>query len=130
MVWEIKISSSLKTQSIDITHNLNNLIKEKDIKDGVICIFVPHTTAGIVINEHADPSVQEDILSHLKKLVPRSSEYKHLEGNADAHIKASIVNTSTLVLVSTGKLLLGTWQGILFLEFDGPRSRKIWVKVL
>lgn len=126
---KVSISTRSLTELIDITHHVAKAVKELGIKDGLCHVFVPHTTAGIIINENADPSVGEDILMQLNKLIPFENGYSHMEGNAAAHIKASIVGSSVAVLVEDGRLCLGTWQGIFFCEFDGPRSRQIWIKV-
>ena len=100
------------------------------IKDGLVCLYVPHTTAAITINENADPSVQTDILKEINKVIPFSDGYAHTEGNAAAHIKSSIIGCSKILLIEHGELVLGTWQGIYFCEFDGPRTRKVYLKVL
>lgn len=124
------IKSRKRIEAIDITDSVLNFVKESGIKDGVLTIFVPHTTAGLTINENADPSVMEDILNKTSELIPRSFNYKHLEGNADSHIKSSIFGISHQLLIEDGKVLLGTWQGIFFLEFDGPRERKVYLKII
>jgi secondary thiamine-phosphate synthase enzyme len=115
---------------VDITPQLNRAIWESGITDGICFIFVPHTTAGITINENADPSVKEDILEMLNRLIPGRYNYKHIEGNAPAHIKASLIGSSVSVPIRGGKLQLGTWQGVMFCEFDGPRNRAAWVSFL
>ncbi len=124
----IKVSSQKREQFIDITQEVQSLIKKMDWDKGLICLYCSHTTAGLTINESADPSVPRDILSQLKMLVPKQGDYHHLEGNSDAHIKSSIIGCSQLVIVENGKLVLGTWQGIFFTEFDGPRNRKVFVR--
>jgi len=115
---------------VDITSQVQKAVDEAKIQDGAVIVFVPHTTAGITINENADPSVQRDILHHLDKMVPQAGDYHHGEGNSPAHIKASLMGSSVTLLVSGGRLALGTWQGIYFCEFDGPRNRKVWVKAV
>ncbi|NWF52370.1 MAG: YjbQ family protein [Nitrospirae bacterium] len=130
MVRYINVKSKSRIEFIDVTEIVQSVLKESGIKDGVCCLYVPHTTAGITINEGADPSVQRDILNTLSKLVPHDLSYFHREGNADAHIKSTIVGNSVNVIVDEGKLLLGTWQSIFFCEFDGPRHRRIAVKFL
>jgi secondary thiamine-phosphate synthase enzyme len=100
------------------------------VEDGICIIFIPHTTAAVTINENADPSVVQDIVMELNKIVPFKDPYRHMEGNSPAHIKASLVGCSQIVFVESRKLVLGTWQGIFFCEFDGPRSRKVFVKVM
>lgn len=124
------IKSRKRIEAIDITDSVLNFVKEIGIKDGILVIYIPHTTAGLTINENADPSVMEDILNKTSELVPRSFNYKHLEGNADSHIKSSIFGVSHQLLIEDGKVLLGTWQGIFFLEFDGPRERKVYLKII
>jgi len=122
---EIRISTKSRTELVDITSEVQRAVTESGVRDGVCHVYVPHTTAGITINENADPSVRQDILMELNKIVPFEDNYRHLEGNAAAHIKASIVGSSETILVAGGRLLLGTWQGIFFCEFDGPRSRRV-----
>ncbi len=126
---EITVRTDSRNQLIDITHKIQKLVDDSDINDGMVVIFVPHTTAAITINENADPSVKSDFLSYLERLIPRESGFRHSEGNSDAHIKASLVGSEVTVFISAGRLDLGTWQGIYFCEFDGPRSRRIIVKI-
>ena len=114
---------------VDITSEVQNAVGEAGLQDGICVVFVPHTTAGITINENADPSVVRDILATLSDIVPDDGRYTHSEGNSDAHIKASMMGFSSQIIVQDGMLQLGTWQGIYFCEFDGPRSRQVWVKV-
>lgn len=125
----ITIRTSRRSEFIDITAEVAQAVRESGVVDGVVTVFVPHTTAGVTINENADPSVVRDILSTLDKLVPAGAGYTHSEGNADSHIKASLMGSSVQVFVEGGRLALGTWQGIYFCEFDGPRTRHVWVKV-
>ena len=113
---------------VDITGQIEKLAHQSAVKDGICHIYVPHTTAGVTINENADPSVRSDILHQLEKIVPWDGEYEHDEGNAAAHIKASLLGSSQHVFVSGGRLKLGTWQGIFLAEFDGPRARQVWVE--
>jgi secondary thiamine-phosphate synthase enzyme len=115
---------------IDITSEIQNAINQEKIMDGILIIYVPHTTAGITINEGADPDVQLDIIHALQKLIPENASYHHSEGNSDAHIKASLLGSSVTVLVNNGKLLLGTWQHIFFYEGDGPRNRKAYIQIM
>jgi secondary thiamine-phosphate synthase enzyme len=122
---EIRVSTKGRTEMVDITREVQRAVTESGVRDGLCHVYVPHTTAGITINENADPSVCQDILMELNKIVPFQDDYRHLEGNAAAHIKASIVGSSETILVEGGRLLLGTWQGIFFCEFDGPRSRRV-----
>lgn len=129
MVEKIKVSSNKRCQLIDITPEIKKIIEKERLKNGIVHIYCPHTTAGITINENYDPSVKDDIVETLSKLIPYRSAYSHTEGNADAHIKASIVGSSRTVFVENSKLQLGTWQGIFFCEFDGPRTREVWLKI-
>jgi secondary thiamine-phosphate synthase enzyme len=116
------------TQFLDVTQEVQSALTGLGIKDGVLTIFVPHTTAGITINENADPDVTADIADALDRAVPWQANYKHGEGNAAAHVKASLMGSAVQVLVENGRLLLGTWQAIYLCEFDGPRSRNVWVR--
>ncbi|HDD43335.1 MAG TPA: YjbQ family protein [Candidatus Desulfofervidus auxilii] len=126
----ISLNTTKRTQFIDITNKIAEVIRRIGIKNGLCIVYVPHTTAGVTINENADPSVAEDILNILNQIVPWQANYKHLEGNSPAHIKASIIGSSVLVIIENGHLVLGTWQGIFFAEFDGPRSRKVFIKCI
>jgi secondary thiamine-phosphate synthase enzyme len=128
MVRYINVKSKSRVEFIDVTGMVQETVKEAEVKDGICYLYVPHTTAGITINEGADPSVQRDIQNTLNKLAPQDMNYFHREGNADAHIKSTLVGTSIHVIVDGGKLLLGTWQSIFFCEFDGPRHRRIAIK--
>ncbi|MBZ0157608.1 MAG: secondary thiamine-phosphate synthase enzyme YjbQ [Alphaproteobacteria bacterium] len=130
MTKTLNVRSRSKTELIDITEDIRRIIAEEGIKDGLCFIYVPHTTAGITINEGADPAVKRDILVALSKLVPFEGDYQHLEGNSAAHIKATLVGTSHCILIEEGKPLLGTWQSIYFCEFDGPRHRRVLVKTI
>lgn len=130
MVHTLEINSRAQVELIDITARVQELAQRHGPTDGVCYLFVPHTTAGIVINEHADPSVAADLLAVLQELVPTRFPYRHAEGNSPAHIKASLVGTTATVLIESGRLLLGTWQGIFFCEFDGPRRRRLLVRFL
>ena len=125
---EIKIKSRERNELIDVTNEVQQIVGKEDIKRGYVIIYVPHTTAGVTINEGADPSVQRDIIEALARLIPKEGDYHHLEGNSDAHIKSSLIGSSTTVLVENNKLLLGTWQRIFFYEGDGPRSRRLFVQ--
>jgi secondary thiamine-phosphate synthase enzyme len=128
-VKQINVSTRSRTELVDITSQVQGVVAESGVRDGVCHVYVPHTTAGVTINENADPSVREDILMELNKTIPLQDNYKHLEGNAAAHIKATIVGSSETVLVEGGRLVLGTWQGLFFCEFDGPRSRRVLIKI-
>jgi secondary thiamine-phosphate synthase enzyme len=127
---EIAIQTNTQNQIIDITAQVQKVVRESGISEGLCCVFIPHTTAGVTINENADPSVKHDIIMELNKLIPLDDHYRHLEGNSAAHIKASIIGSSVNVPVENNNLLLGTWQGICFCEFDGPRQRKFYVKII
>ena len=127
---KIKVSTTTRSDLIDITNDVQNIVNAKKVKNGVCFIFVPHTTAAVTINENADPSVIKDITNSLNKLIPAGRGYSHAEGNSDAHIKSSILGSSINIFVSNGRLCLGTWQGIFFAEGDGPRNREVWVEVI
>ena len=127
---EIQVKTKARNELIDITQQVEKVVEEAGIAEGICMVVIPHTTAGITINENADPSVKADIIAKLGELVPAGDRYHHQEGNADAHIKAALVGTSESILVRGGQLALGTWQGVFFCEFDGPRTRQVWVKVL
>jgi len=126
------ITVSLKTTAridmVDITHLVRQEVEIAGVRDGLCVVYVPHTTSGITINEGADPAVCSDIIKKLNQLVPPHDGYRHMEGNSDSHIKASIMGSSVTVLVEGGRLVMGTWQKIFYCEFDGPRSRKFFVK--
>lgn len=126
---EIPISTKSRIEMVDITIKIRDAVSKSGIQNGACMIYCPHTTAGITINEHADPDVASDILTKLSGLVPYRENYSHLEGNADAHIKSTLVGCSEQVIVENGHIQLGTWQGIFFCEFDGPRNRRVWISV-
>ena len=130
MVRYINVRSKSRNEFIDITEMVQEVVKEAGITKGICFLYVPHTTAGITINEGADPSVQRDIINALSRLVPHEMNYFHREGNADAHIKTTLVGSSLNVIVEEGKLLLGTWQSVFFCEFDGPRHRRKAIKFI
>jgi len=127
---EFKVVSKKRNEMIDITTEVQRLIDELNIQNGFVIIYIPHTTAGITINEGADPSVQRDIIDSLNRIIPESGNYLHSEGNSDAHIKASILGSSVTVLIENSKLVLGTWQHIFFFEGDGPRNRKVYLEFI
>ncbi len=129
MIHKLKIRTSSPQEFKDITFLVEEVVRKEGVKEGVVTIFVPHTTAAVTINENYDPSVVEDILRYLEKIIPTQGDYTHLEGNAHAHIKASIIGSSRQVLVEESRLNLGTWQGIFFCEFDGPRVREVWITI-
>jgi secondary thiamine-phosphate synthase enzyme len=126
-MFELKVVSNKRNEMIDITGDVQNLVDKKNLKKGHLVIYIPHTTAGITINEGADPSVQRDIIATLKRIIPERGDYHHLEGNSDAHIKASLFGSSVTVLVEDNRLILGTWQHIFFYEGDGPRNRIVYL---
>lgn len=130
MYKSFTVSTTQRSQVIDITETVQSIVEEQGVSSGLCCVFVPHTTAGIIINECCDQDVVLDIAAKLDELVPRNSRFRHFEGNSDAHIKASLIGTSQQIIVAEGRLLLGTWQGIFFFEFDGPRTRTVWVRVI
>lgn len=130
MTWtEISVSTSSRSQFLDITGRITEYLSKSGVRNGVCRIYMPHTTAGLTINENADPDVTTDMINGLEKLVPLAGNYLHAEGNSDAHIKASLMGFSLMVPVIEGKLALGTWQGIYFCEFDGPRRRKLLISI-
>lgn len=126
----VTIETTERNQMIDITSMVQAKVKESGIKDGICYVFVPHTTAAVTINENADPDVVRDILNILSKLIPHKDDYRHIEGNSDAHVKAALMGNIATVIVNDGKLVLGTWQSLFFCEFDGPRRRTIVIKVM
>jgi secondary thiamine-phosphate synthase enzyme len=127
---ELKVKSRKRNEMIDITSDIQEMINKENLKEGHIIVYVPHTTAGITINEGADPSVQRDIIETLKKIIPEDGDYHHMEGNSDAHIKASLLGSSITVLVENKRLVLGTWQHIFFYEGDGPRNRRVHIDII
>ena len=130
MMKNINVKTGSRTEFINITSGIQEIVDESGVKNGVCYIYVPHTTAAVTINEGADPSVVTDIVSTLNKLIPLRYNYLHMEGNSDAHIKTSLVGSSETVIIEGGKLLLGTWQAIFFCEFDGARHRRVTVKII
>ncbi len=123
------IKTNARNELIDITFGVAAEIEKTDVKDGICTVFCPHTTGAITINENADPDVMSDIIMKMNKMIPHREGYSHMEGNSDAHIKSSLFGNSKQIIVKNGKLQLGTWQGIYFCEFDGPRNRNVWVSV-
>ncbi len=124
----VSIKTASRAEMVDVTDRVRREVEKAGVKDGLCVVYVPHTTSGVTINEGADPSVCSDILQKLNQLVPANDGYRHMEGNSDSHIKASLTGSSVTVLVEGGRLVLGTWQKIFYCEFDGPRSRKFFVK--
>ncbi len=129
-VYTFGVKSGQHTAMIDITREVKNLVRESGVKNGICVVYIPHTTAGITINENADPDVIRDFLMEMNKIIPLSDGYHHSEGNSAAHIKSSMMGFSQTIIIEDGRLLMGTWQGIYFMEFDGPRIRKIHVKII
>jgi secondary thiamine-phosphate synthase enzyme len=130
VIHRLSVRTRSKVEFQNITRAVQEVVDSSRIENGVCYVFVPHTTAAVTLNEQADPSVVEDIAEQLESIVPQQGNYHHSEGNSPAHIKASLVGSSQTVLVDDGRLVLGTWQGIFFCEFDGPRSRSVLVKIL
>jgi secondary thiamine-phosphate synthase enzyme len=126
----LSLSTTEQTEFLDITGEVEKVILNAQVQDGLALVYCPHTTAGITINEGADPSVQEDILRILNQIVPFKGPYHHAEGNSPAHIKASLMGSSVLVMIENGRPVLGRWQSLFFCEFDGPRTRKVLIKII
>ena len=126
----LPIKTNSQTEMIDITALVQKQLTESGITDGLCVVFVPHTTAAVTINESADPAVKHDILMVLNKIVPWKEAYRHMEGNSPAHLKTSIIGSSEIIVVEKGRLVLGSWQGIFFCEFDGPRTRKLDIRLI
>jgi secondary thiamine-phosphate synthase enzyme len=129
MMETLLVKTDRRTQLVDVTERVQRTVTQSGVSSGVCYIYVPHTTAAVLINEHADPDVATDVEATLDRVIPRSGAYRHSEGNSDSHVKTALVGTSQVVFIESGKLALGRWQGIFFCEFDGPRERKILVKV-
>ncbi len=129
MIHEISLETKNQTELIDISDKINSLIAKSKIENGTCLIFVPHTTAGLAINENADPNVKTDIIKELNKVIPYNDDYKHAEGNSAAHIKSVLCGVDLNIIIKNSQLALGTWQGVYFCEFDGPRSRKVIINV-
>ena len=130
MIKELKVRTTGRVDLVDITHLVQKAVSEAKVESGLCTLYVPHTTAAVTINENADPSVRSDIIKELNKVIPFDDNYSHLEGNAAAHIKSTLTGCSETIFVDGGSLVLGTWQGIYFCEFDGPRSRTLMVKIM
>src|SRR3954451_2523547 len=125
------VNTKQRSQMLDLTDSVERTVRQKNVTDGFVIVYVPHTTAGVTIQENADPDVQHDVLAKLATLVPQNeSYYQHAEGNSDAHVKTAMVGNSVTVLIENGRLVLGRWQAIYFMEFDGPRERRVMVKVV
>jgi secondary thiamine-phosphate synthase enzyme len=130
MPAQITIKTGSRMEMVDITRLVQREVSQSGVSDGICLVYVPHTTAGITVNEGADPDVCTDIVTKLNALVPAHGGYRHMEGNADSHIKASLMGSSVSLIIEQGSLSLGTWQKVFFCEFDGPRSRKVSVKII
>ena len=127
---KINIKTAKRIELIDITADIQQIIAKTKISEGVCFVFCPHTTAGLTINENADPSVRSDIINTLKRIIPENVGYSHAEGNSDSHIKASLFGSSLTIFIEGTQVCLGTWQGVFFCEEDGPRTREVWVKII
>lgn len=127
---EIRLATHHRQEMLDITAQVQEIVRASGIDQGMVLVQSAHTTLGVTINENADPAVQTDLLAHLSHLVPQSAQFRHVENNSDSHIKVSLVGPSVMLIVAHGTVQLGTWQAIYALEFDGPRSRRVWVQVL
>lgn len=127
---EITVQTRARTEMIDITPAVQKIIREGEIESGICLVYTPHTTAAVTINENADPDVPRDMLAALDRAVPLSANYRHAEGNSAAHVKSSLVGASELVIIENSRLVLGAWQSIFFCEFDGPRTRQVYIKFL
>lgn len=125
---KLRVRTGSREEILDITTEIQNIVNEMSWNDGMLLVYCPHTTGAITVNEGADPDVVRDITVNMNKLVPRSGDYRHMEGNSDAHIKSSMFGCDQMLIVEEGKLQLGTWQKVYFCEFDGPRDRRLWVK--
>jgi len=130
MTSELGVSSSSRVQFLDITSDVRGVVKESKCNEGICCVYVPHTTAAVTVNEGADPDVSRDIIDQMEKIAPSSGRYRHTEGNADAHIRSTVVGVSHMIPIRGGDLALGTWQSVFFCEFDGPRKRRVLVTVI
>jgi secondary thiamine-phosphate synthase enzyme len=130
MIKQLRVKSSSRTEFVDITAGVQRLVTESGVRSGICHVYVPHTTSAITINENSDPNVGRDILKELNKVIPFDDQYGHSEGNSAAHIKSSLMGVSKAIMIEEGRLALGTWQAIFFCEFDGPRDRRVQVKVM
>lgn len=130
MPYEFRVTTHARCEMTDVTSQVRKAIRELGVDDGAVLVVVPHTTAGVTIQENADPDVVRDMLKELEKIVPFEDGYRHIEGNAAAHIKTSLLGSSVTLIVEGGEPVFGTWQGVYLCEFDGPRNRKVWVKPL
>ncbi|MCT4583860.1 MAG: secondary thiamine-phosphate synthase enzyme YjbQ [Peptostreptococcaceae bacterium] len=129
-LFEFNIQTKKEQQFVDITNMINEAINKSEIKSGFALVYCPHTTAGITINENGDPDVVRDIIMQLNKVIPVNGDYRHFEGNSHAHLKSSYMGTDKNIIIHDGKLLLGTWQSVYFCDFDGPRNRRVFLKII
>ncbi len=130
MLGKLTIRTGRRNEFLDITDEVRKFVRQSGVESGILVVYVPHTTAGVTINEGADPSVRADIINYLNDYVPENRPYRHLEGNSDSHIKASLIGSSVNLIVEGGDIVLGTWQSIFFCEFDGPRTRTVYLKIV
>ena len=130
MIHKFKIQTKVRNGMVDVTSEVQKAVQRSVVESGLACVFTPHTTAAVTINEHDDPDVARDIVTALEKLVPQKGDYRHYEENSDSHIKSTLSGCSQTVIIEDGRLQLGTWQGVFFCEFDGPRQREVWVKIV
>ncbi len=130
MLGKLTVRTSRRNEFVDITGEVRDFVRRSGVESGILVVYVPHTTAGVTINEGADPDVRADIINYLNDSVPEDGEYLHREGNSDSHIKASLIGSSVNLIVEGGDIVLGTWQSIFFCEFDGPRTRTVYLKVI
>lgn len=130
MIQKLKLHTTACNTMLDVTPEVQKVVDGSGVRSGLACIFAPHTTAAVTVNEHADPDVARDMLAAFEKLVPQKGDYRHYEDNSDSHIESALVGCSQTAIIEDGRLLLGTWQGIFFCEFDGPRERELWVKIV
>ena len=128
--YQFPVRTSSHTQMIDITSQVQKIVTDSGVQQGICVVFVPHTTAAVTINENADPDVQTDFMKEINKIVPWEDGYRHMEGNSAAHLKASMMGFSETIIIDQGRLVLGTWQGVYFLEYDGARNRRVYVKII
>ena len=130
MMIRLSVNTTKHTEMVDITEMIQKAVKESGIRDGICTVFIPHTTAAVTINENADPDVVRDFIAEINKIVPWEDDYRHMEGNSAAHLKASMIGFSEQIIIEDSRLVLGTWQGIYFCEYDGPRRRSVYVKLM
>jgi secondary thiamine-phosphate synthase enzyme len=130
MVSVVSVKTGKRVDLIDITEKVADAVEKSGVQHGLCCVYVPHTTAAVTVNEHADPDVARDMAAGLGRMVPEGAGYAHAEGNSDAHIKSALLGSSQTLIIESGNLKLGTWQGVFLAEFDGPRTREVWVKVI